>query len=171
MHLRPCDVRDVTGYGACVRVTAKVDYAVRAAIVLAAAGRDGMGPVKGEVIAADQDIPARYLEGILAELRQAEIVRSRRGADGGYWLASAPDEVSMADLIRAVEGPLANVRGERPESLVYPAGTGSLQRVWIATRASMRRVLEVVTLQDVLDDTLPTGLDELVSDPEAWLPH
>lgn len=160
-----------TGYGSGVRVTAKVDYAVRAAIVLASAERQGVGPVKGDAIATGQEIPARYLEGILAELRQAGIVRSRRGADGGYWLARTPEEISIADVIRSVEGPLANVRGERPEELEYPAGNGSLQRVWIATRASLRNVLENVTLADVMDDRLPSELEGLVSDPQAWLPR
>lgn len=154
-----------------MRVTAKVDYAVRAAIVLAAAAGAGSGPVKGVQIGTYQQIPVRYLENILSELRQADLVRSRRGADGGYWLARPPEDVSVADVIRAVEGPLANVRGERPETLDYPEGTGSLQRTWIATRASLRSVLEQVTLADLVADRLPRSVRSLITDADAWEPH
>ncbi len=110
------------------------------------AAEDDAGPLKGEQIATAQNIPVKYLENILSELRQAGIVRSQRGADGGYWLGKPAADVSLADIIRAVEGPLANVRGERPETLDYPDGTGSLQDVWIATRAALRSVLETVSL-------------------------
>jgi Rrf2 family protein len=154
-----------------MRVTAKVDYAVRAAVVLAEAARQGQQPVKGEAIGSQQQIPVKYLENILSELRHSGIVRSQRGADGGYWLAKPASEVSIADIIRAVEGPLANVRGERPEALAYPDGTGSLQRVWVATRAALRSVLERVTLDDVVAGGLPSGVDALLDDPDAWDPH
>jgi Rrf2 family protein len=151
-----------------MRVTAKVDYAVRAAILLADAAERSAGPLKGDQIARAQQIPVKYLENILSELRQAGIVRSQRGAEGGYWLGKAADEVSLADIIRAVEGPLANVRGERPEALDYPDGTGSLQEVWIATRAALRSVLDVVTLADVAEDRLPRSIKTLVAKPESW---
>jgi Rrf2 family protein len=151
-----------------MRVTAKVDYAVRAAILLADAAERRVGPLKGDQIARAQHIPVKYLENILSELRQAGIVRSQRGAEGGYWLGKAADEVSLADIIRAVEGPLANVRGERPEALDYPDGTGSLQEVWIATRAALRSVLDVVTLADVADGRLPRNVKMLVAKPESW---
>jgi len=154
-----------------MRVTAKVDYAVRAAILLAVAASQEAGPVKGDQIARSQDIPVKYLENILSELRQAGIVRSQRGADGGYWLGKAAAEVSVADIIRAVEGPLANVRGERPEALEYPDGTGSLQQVWVATRAALRSVLESVTLADVAADRLPRTVKTLVAKPDSWEAH
>ncbi len=150
-----------------MRVTAKVDYAVRAAIVLANAYQDGK-PTKGERIATAQEIPAKYLENILSELRQSAIVRSQRGADGGYWLQRPPADISIADIIRAVEGPLANVRGEPPESLVYPEGTGALQDAWIATRAALRNVLEQVTLADLQSGALDKKLRPLLDEPGAW---
>jgi Rrf2 family protein len=154
-----------------MRVTAKVDYAVRAAVVLADAAERGVAPIKGEEIATAQQIPVKYLENILSELRQAGIVRSQRGADGGYWLAKPASEVALADIIRAVEGPLANVRGERPEALEYPDGTGALQDVWIATRAALRSVLDLVTLDDVAQARLPRSVKAFASDPKAWEPR
>jgi Rrf2 family protein len=154
-----------------MRVTAKVDYAVRAAIVLAAAASRGEAPVKGDVIASSQQIPVNYLENILGELRHAGIVHSQRGAEGGYWLAVPAAEVTIADVIRAVEGPLANVRGERPESVVYPEGSGALQEVWIATRAALRSVLDEVSLADVESGTLPASVAGLLELPEAWQPR
>jgi Rrf2 family protein len=152
-------------------VTAKVDYAVRAATMLAGCAAAGDGPVKGDRIGTAQAIPVKYLENILGDLRQAGILRSQRGADGGYWLARPADEVTIADVIRAVEGPLAHVRGERAESLAYPDGTGSLQEVWVAVRAALRSVLETVTLADVAAGTLPPSVRALVDDPDAWQPH
>jgi Rrf2 family protein len=155
-----------------VRVTAKVDYAVRAAVVLAAAatGSDP-GPVKGDEIGRAEGIPTKYLESILTELRHAGIVRSQRGADGGYWLARPPRDVTIADVIRAVEGPIANVRGERPESVEFPDTTGAMREVWVATRAAMRSVLETTTLADVAEGSLPRHVARLLDDPEAWEPH
>lgn len=154
-----------------MRVTAKVDYAVRAAVVLAHAAADGTEPVKGEQIRDRQDIPFRFCENILGELRQAGLVRSRRGAEGGYWLAKPASEITIADVIRATEGPLANVRGERPESIDYPEGVEGLQEVWIATRAALRRVLDVVTLADVASGTLPKPVRAYLDDPGAWERH
>lgn len=152
-----------------MRVSAKVDYALRAAVELAAA--EGSGPVKGEELARAQGIPVKFLENILLELRHAGLVQSQRGVEGGYWLAQPAAEITLAEVIRAVEGPLANVRGTRPESLEYEGTAGPLRDVWIAVRASLRRVLEVVTLADVAGGELPSSLDELVADPEAWRPH
>jgi Rrf2 family protein len=154
-----------------VRVTAKVDYAMRAAIVLARAAADDDGPVKGDRIAEAQGIPVKYLENILSELRQAGIVRSLRGSEGGYWLARPADEIPLADVIRAVEGPHATVRGERAESLDYPNGTEALQEVWVAVRANLRLVLERVTLGDLERGELPAEVRALVADPDAWTPH
>ncbi len=159
------------GKNHAVRVTAKVDYAVRAAVVLARAARTGTEPVKGRRIREEQEIPLRFCENILGELRQEGIVRSQRGAEGGYWLARPADEITIAEVIRAVEGPLANVRGERPEVIEYPDGSGSLQQVWVATRAALRSVLEEVTLADVASGRLPVSVASLLEDPDAWEPH
>jgi len=151
-----------------VRVSAKADYAVRAAVELAAAGD---GPVKGDRIAAAQSIPPNFLENILADLRNGGLVASRRGADGGYWLARPADEISVADVIRAVDGPLAAVRGQRSEKVVYEGSAASLREVWVAVRASLRNVLEHVTLADVAAGRLPAEVQALVDDPDAWAPH
>ena len=152
-----------------MRVSAKADYALRAAAELAAA--EGSGPVKGEQLARAQGIPPKFLENILLELRHAGLVQSQRGAEGGYWLARPADEITLAEVIRAVEGPLANVRGTRPESVEYEGAAESLRQVWIAVRASLRGVLESVTLADVARGELPSSLDQLLADPEAWRPH
>src|SRR5215207_880442 len=126
-----------------MRISAKVDYAVRAAVELAAAGGE---PIQGGVIADAQEIPLKFLENILGELKHTGIIASRRGAQGGYWLAKPADEVSIADIVRAVEGPLASVRGESPEALEYKGGAKPLQQVWIALRANLRAVMEDTTL-------------------------
>ena len=151
-----------------MRVSAKVDYALRASLELAAAGE---GPTKGEQIAQAQDIPLKFLENILLELRHNGLVQSQRGADGGYWLARPPEEVKLADVIRAVEGPLANVRGSRPESVQYAGPAARLQDVWIAMRANLRGVLEEVTLADVAAGELPSAIAAITSDPGAWESH
>jgi Rrf2 family protein len=150
----------------CVRITAKADYAVRAAVELAAASD---GPTKGDAIAKAQGIPLKFLENILGDMRHAGIVRSQRGADGGYWLARDPKEISVADVIRAVEGPLASIRGEPPEEIDYGGAAVELQRVWIAVRSSLRSVVERVTLADIAAGKLPARVEKLASDPEAWL--
>ena len=149
-----------------MRVSAKVDYAVRAAVELAVAAGDG--PIKGDRIATTQGIPLKFLESILSELRRAGMVRSQRGAEGGYWLAKPADQISVADIIRAVEGPLADVRGIPPEELEYGGAAGALKPVWIAARASLRSVLEVVTIGAIAKAELPPAVDQLLSDPESW---
>ena len=151
-----------------MRVSAKADYAIRAAVELAAAGD---GPVKGERLAQAQEIPSNFLENILSDLRNAGIVASRRGADGGYWLARPAAEVSLADVIRAVDGPLANVRGVRSEQVAYQGSAENLRDVWVAVRASLRSVLENVTLADLANGELPASVRTLVADPDAWAPH
>lgn len=153
-----------------MRITAKVDYAVRAAVELAAHEQDhgNRSPMKGDAVATAQSIPVRFLEGILAELRRAGIVGSQRGSDGGYWLARPSTEVTVADVIRAVEGPLADVHGTPPEDLVYGGAAVDLQRVWIATRVALREVLEATTLADILSGSLPTGVSELAQRPDGW---
>jgi Rrf2 family protein len=152
-----------------MRVSAKVDYAVRACVELAlrSPGR-AAGATKGDALGTAQQIPTKYLENILSELRRSGIVGSQRGAEGGYWLARPAEQVSVADVIRAVEGPLADVRGEAPEQLDYVGPAKPLERVWMATRASLRGVLEQVTLADIARDELPAGVERLLEDPEAW---
>jgi Rrf2 family protein len=152
-----------------VNISAKADYAICAAVALAA--DDGDAPVKGEALARSQDIPTKFLENIMGDLRKAGIVSSQRGAVGGYWLARPADEVTLADVIRAVDGPLANVRGTRPEQTAYQGVTESLVDVWIAVRASLRSVLEAVTLADVVAGRLPVRVARMARDPDAWQPH
>jgi Rrf2 family protein len=154
-----------------LQVSAKTDYALRAAAELARAATGGTGPVKGEWISEAQGIPKKFMENILHDLKRAGIVRTRRGASGGYWLASPAEEIVLADIIRAVEGPLANVRGEWPEAVEYPGAAVALQEVWIAVRANLRAVLESVTLADLAEGTLPEPVVELTQDPEAWVHH
>jgi Rrf2 family protein len=151
-----------------MRVSARVDYALRAAAELAAAGAD---PVKREAIAAAQDIPVPFLEQILLALKRAGIVRTRRGPEGGYWLARPAAEITLAEVIRAVEGPLANVQGARPEDVPYTGAAAPLQDVWIAVRANLRAVLEAVTLADLASGRLPRRVGALTRDPDAWQPR
>lgn len=148
-----------------MRISAKADYAVRAAIELA---RSDGGPTKGTRVAEAQGIPLKFLENILIDMRHAGLVRSQRGADGGYWLARPANDISIADVIRAVEGPLASVRGARPEDVAYPEGAQALQRAWIAVRASLRGVAEIVTLADLAAGRLPAKVERLAADPESW---
>ena len=154
-----------------MQVSAKTDYALRAAAELARASEDSSGPLKGEFISVSQGIPKKFMENILHDLKRAGIVRTQRGASGGYWLALPADEVSVADVIRAVEGPLANVRGEWPEAVEYTGAAEHLQEVWIAVRANLRAVLETVTLADIVEGKLPTPVTKLTNDPEAWIHH
>jgi Rrf2 family protein len=151
-----------------VRVSAKADYALRAVIELAA-GADG--PVKGERIAQAQEIPLKFLENILGDLRHAGIVRSQRGVDGGYWLARPAEEITVAEVVRAVEGPIANVRGLGPEQVEYAGSAARLRDVWIAVRANLRAVLERVTIADVARGELPESVADLAANPDAWQPH
>ena len=149
-----------------MRISAKADYAVRATIELAAAGPDAV--VKGERLADAQDIPLHFLENILGDLKQAGIISTRRGPEGGYKLTRPAADVSVADVIRAVEGPLASVRGDSPESLRYDGSAAPLQQVWIALRGNLRAVLETVSLDDLVRGKLPRSVAELARDPDAW---
>lgn len=148
-----------------MRVTAKVDYALRAVVELAAV--DG-ATVKGDRLAEAQRIPLKFLENILAELRRAGIVGSQRGAEGGYRLQRPADQVTVADVIRAVEGPLADVHGTPPEALEPPGVAAPVKEVWMATRAAMRTVLEVVTIDEIARGDLPPVVGQLLADPTAW---
>ncbi len=151
-----------------MKVSAKADYAVRAAAELAAA-QPGGAPVRAESIATAQGIPQRFLENILSDLRHAGLVASQRGAEGGHRLAKPALQITVADVIRAVDGPLAAVRGERPETVNYSGPAAPLQRVWIAVRTNLRDVVEHVTLQDLAAGTLPAKIDRLADDPDSWV--
>ena len=152
-----------------MRISAKVDYAVRAMCEIAAHRADV--PLKAEQIASAQDIPLSFLENILVDLRRAGFVRSLRGQVGGYRMAKPAPEITIADVIRAVEGPLADVRGMRPESLAFTGSATSLRDVWLATRVGLRRVLERVSIADVVAGEIPPDVAELLTDPEALIPH
>ncbi|MEA2396500.1 MAG: hypothetical protein QOK25_56 [Thermoleophilaceae bacterium] len=148
-----------------MRISAKADYAVRAALELAAADDP---PVKGERLAQAQGIPLKFLENILIDLRHSSIVASQRGPDGGYRLARPAAEVTVADVVRAVDGPLAVVHGEPPEEIAYEGVASGLQQVWVALRASVRAVLEEVTLADIVEGSIPASVLELAREPDAW---
>jgi Rrf2 family protein len=153
-----------------VRVSAKVDYALRASIELAAAqdGVEDPRPVKAEALARSQDIPLKFLENILQGLRQAGLVDSRRGPDGGHLLARPAADIALADIIRAIDGPLAGVGGRPPHELTYAGSAEPLRDVWIAVRVSLRRVLEEVTLADVAAGKVPDHVMKMTTDPGAW---
>ena len=153
-----------------MRITAKVDYAVRASVELAAhaAAHGPKAPMKGDAVATAQAIPVRFLESILAELRRSGIVGSQRGSEGGYWLARPAASVTVADVIRAVEGPLADVHGAPPEEAVYEGAAVELQRVWIATRVALREVLEATTLADIAAGSLPSAVRDMAGRPDGW---
>ena len=149
-----------------VKVTAKAEYAVRAMLELATTEESLL---KGERIASSQGIPLKFLENILVDLRHADLVHAQRGADGGYRLAREPEEITLGQVIRAVEGPLASVRGEPPERMAYEGSSENLQRVWIAVRASLRSVLDDLTLADVVAGRMPEHVRRLTEAPDAWL--
>jgi Rrf2 family protein len=150
-----------------MQISAKVDYGIRALLTLAATG----SPQTSEYLAEAQGMPPRFLGAILADLRRSGIVDSQRGAEGGYRLARAADTITMADVIRALDGPLAEVRGCRPEATNYGWAAEHLQLVWVAVRASLRSVLEKVSLADVIAGNLPARVQRLTEDPDAWAPH
>jgi Rrf2 family protein len=148
-----------------MRISAKEDYAVRAVLELALA--DG-NPVKREQIAQAQTIPIAFLQNILVELRHAEIVEAQRGREGGFRLARPAAEITVADVVRAVSGPLATVRGVRPPSLAYTASAEPLKEVWVAVRANIRAVLERVTLADLASGKMPAAVKKITADPANW---
>ncbi|HEY1118916.1 MAG TPA: Rrf2 family transcriptional regulator, partial [Acidimicrobiales bacterium] len=149
-----------------VQVSAKLDYAVRAMLELAAAAPDRR---TRDQVAQSRGIPGKYLEAILGSLRQAGLVRSQRGPEGGYSLAADPGAVTVAEIARAVEGPLTLVQGMRPETVLD--GPEPLAALWVAVRASLRTVLEAVTLADLLEGQLPAEVEALIADDDAWRPH
>lgn len=157
-----------------MQISSKADYALRALAELSARGG---GPVKGDVLAAAQGIPTRFLESILAQLRQRGILLSRRGAEGGYWLARPAEQITIAEVVRATDGPLAVVRGQRPDTVAYVGAAASLAEVWLAVRSALRSVLEGVTIADVASGHLPDHLTELTGldgkdspNPFSWHP-
>lgn len=150
-----------------MRISAKADYAVRAALELAAS--PDRAPVKGTVLSEAQGIPLQFLEQIMLELKRAGLVSAKRGAHGGYWLAQPAERVTVADVIRAVEGPLANIHDLSPEQTSYPGPAERLRDVWIAVRANLRAVLEAATLAELVRGELPDPIAELIDAPEAWV--
>jgi len=149
-----------------MQLTAKADYAVRAVVELARSNSDS--PRRVDSVATAQRIPVSFLENILAQLRSTGIVRNRRGPTGGYWLARPAAEIDLADIIRAVEGPLVGVRGQPPEEVEYVGSAAALQQVWVALRANLRKVLENVTVADVAAGKLPTDVLALTREEEMW---
>ena len=147
-----------------MRLSARVDYALRAVAELAAAGT----PRTVDQLAAAQQIPAKYLESILGELRRGGVLRSQRGPDGGYRLARDATAISIADVIRVLDGELANVRGSRPEHLAYEGAAVPLQQVWIALRANERAILEEVSLAHVASGQMPDIVTAAIAHPSAW---
>lgn len=152
-----------------MRVSTKSDYALRALIEIAR--RDDGRPVSAEELGRTQEIPRNFLQAILADLRRADIVVSQRGQSGGWRMAKSPADVSVADVIRAVDGPLVSVYGVRPESVTYSGSAEVLQKVWIAARHSLRSVFENVSMADLAESSLPTAIEELTHDEDAWQPH
>ncbi len=155
-----------------MRLSARVDYALRAMTELAAASLAANTsvpqPVTAERLATAQGIPAKFLESILVQLRRGGVVAAQRGPEGGYWLTRPAREISLAEVIRIVDGPLAHIRNTRPENLGYQGVAKPLQEVWIALRASEREILELVTFADIAGADLPKRVRDLVADPEAW---
>ena len=151
-----------------MHISAKADYAVRAAIHLASVSE---GPTAAESIAEAEHIPAKFLEAILTTMRAGGLVRSQRGPHGGYWLARPADAITVADVIRAVDGPLVSVYGLRPEAVTYNETADVLQHVWIAARRSLRDVFENVSIQQLADHKLPKAVTQRTADEDAWQPH
>lgn len=151
-----------------VYISAKVDYAVRALCTLADA--DGRA-VTAEALAKSQNLPAKFLESILNDMRRAGLLLSQRGAEGGYRLSRPAESITVAEVIRPLDGPLAEVRGLRPEATEYEGSAEHLQDVWVAVRASLRAVLEHVSIADIVSGELPRSVQKLTTDPDAWLSH
>jgi Rrf2 family protein len=148
-----------------VQISARAEYAVRAAVVLAAAHPRTLS---AQTLATEQNLPRKFLETILADLRRAGLVRSTRGVDGGYTLARPPGQIAVAEVLRAADGPLAGVRGLRPEETAYDGAAVHLQELWVAVRAAVRRVLDEVSLAEVARGRLPAHVRRLLADHGAW---
>jgi Rrf2 family protein len=151
--------------GRQVHISARSDYAVRASLGLAAVYP---ATVSSATLAAEQKLPRKFLEAILADLRRAGIVRGQRGVEGGYVLTRPPEEIAIGEVLRAVDGPLAEVRGRRPEETTYDGNAAHLQQLWVAVRAAVRSVLDEVTLDDVVRGRMPAHVRRLITAPDAW---
>ena len=147
-----------------VQISAKAEYAIRACLVLAGADR----PMSAEAVAMHADLPSKFLEAILTELRVAGLLVSQRGQGGGTRLARPPGTITLADVMRAVDGPLAQVHGLPPDQVSYTGAAAPLQTIWVATRAAIRSVLETTTLEHVVNATLPPEVVALAGAPGAW---
>ena len=147
-----------------MHISAKAEYATRALLTLAAEG----APMTAEQVAVAQEIPVKFLENILVDLRRGGLVQSQRGNTGGYRLARPANEISIADVLRQMDGPLAEVRGTRPDQSTYAGSAEHLQEVWVAARAALRSVLEHVTLADVVKGKLPARISKMAADPDSW---
>lgn len=154
------------GQNAVVHISAKAEYAVRALLVMAADPDNK--PIPGETIARSQNMPMKFVENTLVDLRRTGLVQSQRGASGGFKLGRPANTITIADVVRAVDGPLAEVRGDRPENAIYEGPAEHLQTVWVATRAALRNVLEHVTLADVVSGKLPKKILKLTEGADAW---
>jgi Rrf2 family protein len=150
-----------------VHIPAKVDYGMRALLELATTD----GPATGDALAQAQGLPPKFLAAIMNDLRRSGLVHSQRGLEGGYRLGRPADQITAADVMRALDGPLAEVRGLRPEMTSYEGAAARLQDLWVATRASLRSVLESVTLADMVKGELPRHIADLVADPDSWVPR
>ena len=151
-----------------MQISARGDYAVRAALSLATAYPTLLST---QAIAAEQDMPRKFLEAVLADMRRAGVVRAQRGAEGGYTLAPPPREITIGHELRAVDGPLAGVRGLRPEETRYEGAAENLPRLWVAVRASVRRVVDEVSLDELVSGRLPAHVRKLTAQPDAWEPR
>ena len=149
-----------------MQISARSDYALRALCELATADPDAV--VKAAAIAEAQSVPMTFLDQILGDLRRAGMVESRRGPDGGHRLARPPYAITVADVIRVVDGPLALVHGARPEAMIYPGSAEHLRDVWVAVRAALRQVLERTSLEQIVEGTLPPQITSLSDDPRSW---
>ncbi len=152
-----------------MHISAKADYALRALLTLA--GEPEGQPITADALASRQHLPLKFLENILVDLKRIGLVTSQRGAGGGYRLGRPAESITAAEVIRALEGPLAEVRGLRPEAAIYEGPAEHLQDVWVAVRAGLRAVLEHVTLADIVTGEFPADVTRLTTDPDAWLAH
>ena len=162
-----CNLGPASWENVAMHVSARSDYALRALLTLAAEGH----PLTADELARRQELPVNFLEAILIDLRKSGILASRRGRGAGYRFVRQPDTLTPADVMRALEGPLAEVRGLRPEATEYKDAASPLQLLWIALRASLRATLEGVTIAQLARRELPDSLQALVSNPDAWVPH
>ncbi|HIT76836.1 MAG TPA: Rrf2 family transcriptional regulator [Candidatus Avipropionibacterium avicola] len=150
-------------------ISARTEYAIRAVLILARAQGDGVDPVPADELATEQGLPRKFLEAILADLRRGGVVSSQRGASGGYRLSRPAEQISIGAIFRAVDGPLAEVRGLRPHETTYQGVAEHLPTLWVAVRASLREVLDTVTVAQLLQGDFPDPVPRLLEAPDAWV--